>query len=326
MRCLFFLKTELMQNHAGQVLDGNLSTSIELAVDNLRNDLLIGLPTETVYGLAALASRPKAIAKIFEVKARPTSHPLILHIADYQQLEKWTKNIPQSARNICKHFWPGPLTVILMRTPNVCDEITGKRETVAIRIPNHKVALSLLNSLNDGLVAPSANRFGKVSPTCAKHVVDDLGDDVSLVLDGGICEIGVESTIIDCTSNSPQILRSGGISKSDLEEIGKIEIVQSDGDSRAPGMLEKHYAPICRVELLDGLQQAMHRLNEISAQGLAAEILDFNDDLEMYAKQLYARLRQADDRQIHTVLAVMPSSGGLGDAIRDRLIKASAAN
>ena len=315
-----------MQNHAGQVLDGNLSTSIELAVDNLRNDLLIGLPTETVYGLAALASRPKAIAKIFEVKARPTSHPLILHIADYQQLEKWTKNIPQYARNICKHFWPGPLTVILMRTANVCDEITGKRETVAIRIPNHKVALSLLNSLNDGLVAPSANRFGKVSPTCAKHVIDDLGDDVSLVLDGGICEIGVESTIIDCTSNSPQILRAGGVSKSELEEIGKIEITQSDGDSRAPGMLEKHYAPNCRVELLDSLQQAMHRLNEISAQGLAAEILDFNDDLEMYAKQLYARLRQADDRKIHTVLAVMPSSGGLGDAIRDRLIKASAAN
>ena len=315
-----------MQNHAGQILDGNLSTSIELAVDNLRNDLLIGLPTETVYGLAALASHPKAIAKIFEVKARPTNHPLILHIADYQQLEKWAKNIPQYARNICEHFWPGPLTVILMRSKNVCDEITGKRETVAIRIPNHKVALSLLNSLNDGLVAPSANRFGKVSPTCAKHVVDDLGDDVSLVLDGGICEIGVESTIIDCTSNSPQILRSGGISKSDLEEIGKIEIAQSDGDSRAPGMLEKHYAPICRVELLDSLQQAMHRLNEISAQGLAVEILDFNDDLEMYAKQLYARVRLADDRQIHTVLAVMPSSGGLGDAIRDRLIKACAAN
>ena len=315
-----------MQNYASRILDGNLATSIDLAVANLRNDLLIGLPTETVYGLAALASHPKAISKIFQVKARPTSHPLILHIADYQQLEKWAKDIPQYARNICKNFWPGPLTVILMRTENVCDEITGNRETVAIRIPNHKVALSLLNSLNDGLVAPSANRFGKVSPTCAKHVVDDLGDDVSLVLDGGICEIGVESTIIDCTSNSPQILRSGGISKSDLEEIGKIEIAQSDGDSRAPGMLEKHYAPICRVELLDSLQQAMHRLNEISAQGLAVEILDFNDDLEMYAKQLYARLRLADDRQIHTVLAVMPSSGGLGDAIRDRLIKACAAN
>jgi len=315
-----------MQNHASQILDGNLSTSIKLAVDNLRNDLLIGLPTETVYGLAALASRPKAIAKIFEVKARPTAHPLILHIADFQQLEKWAKNIPQYAKNICEHFWPGPLTVILMRTAVVCDEITGKRETVAIRIPNHKVALSLLNILNDGLVAPSANRFGKVSPTCAKHVIDDLGDDVSLVLDGGICEIGVESTIIDCTSNKPQILRSGGVSKSELEEIGKTEISQSDGDSRAPGMLEKHYAPNCRVELLDSLQRAIHRLNEISAQGLVAEILDFNDDLEMYAKQLYARLRQADDRKIYTVLAVMPSSGGLGDAIRDRLIKAAAAN
>jgi L-threonylcarbamoyladenylate synthase len=212
-----------------------------------------------------------------------------------------------------------------MRTINVCDEITGKRETVAIRIPNHKVALSLLNSLNDGLVAPSANRFGKVSPTCAKHVVNDLGDDVSLVLDGGICDIGIESTIIDCTSDRPQILRSGAISKSELEEIGKIEIADSDGDSRAPGMLEKHYAPNCRVELVENPQQALHRFDEISAQGLVAEILDF-DDLEMYAKQLYARLRQADDRKIHTVFAVMPSSGGLGDAIRDRLIKAAASN
>jgi len=323
---LISLKIDLMQDRVEQILDGNLSTSIKLAVDNLRNDLLIGLPTETVYGLAALASHPKAIAKIFQVKARPTNHPLILHLANYQQLEKWAKNIPQYAINICKHFWPGPLTVILMRTTNVCDEITGGRETVAIRIPNHKVALSLLNSLNDGLVAPSANRFGKVSPTCAKHVVDDLGDDVSLVLDGGTCEIGVESTIIDCTLNRPQILRSGGISKSEIEEIGKIEIAQSDGDSRAPGMLEKHYAPNCRVELVDSSQQATLRFIEISAQGLTAEIMDFQDDLKLYANQLYARLRQADERSIHTVLAVMPGSGGLGDAIRDRLIKAAASN
>ena len=315
-----------MQNNASRILDGNLATSIDLAVANLRNDLLIGLPTETVYGLAALASHPKAISKIFQVKARPTSHPLILHIADYRQLEKWAKDIPQYARNICKHFWPGPLTVILMRTENVCDEITGNREKVAIRIPNHKVALSLLNSLNDGLVAPSANRFGKVSPTCAKHVVDDLGDDVSLVLDGGTCEIGVESTIIDCSLSRPQILRSGAISIIELEEIGKIKIAQSDGISRASGMLEKHYAPNCRVEIVDSSQQALQRFDEISDQGLTAEIIDFYDDLEMYAKQLYARLRQADDRNIHTVLAVMPSKGGLGDAIRDRLIKAAAAN
>ena len=315
-----------MQNNASRILDGNLATSIDLAVANLRNDLLIGLPTETVYGLAALASHPKAISKIFQVKARPTSHPLILHIADYRQLEKWAKDIPQYARNICKHFWPGPLTVILMRTENVCDEITGNRETVAIRIPNHKVALSLLNSLNDGLVAPSANRFGKVSPTSAKHVIDDLGDDVSLVLDGGTCEIGVESTIIDCSSNRPQILRSGAISIIELEEIGKIKFAQSDGISRASGMLEKHYAPNCQVELVDSSQQALQRFVEISDQGLTAEIIDFYDDLEMYAKQLYARLRQADDRNIHTVLAVMPSKGGLGDAIRDRLIKAAAAN
>ncbi len=314
-----------MSDHALQIQDGRLTPSIDLAIRYLNDDLLIGLPTETVYGLAALASRPKAIAKIFQVKARPTNHPLILHLANYRQLEKWAQNVPSYVEILCEKFWPGPLTVILQRTTKVCDEITGARETVAIRIPNNQVALTLLKKLDDGLVAPSANRFGKVSPTSAKHVVDDLGDDVSLVLDGGDCEIGVESTILDCTRSMPQILRSGAITKDVLESVAKISIALSDGESRASGMLEKHYAPNCRVELVETTADAERRSSELVSENQQVQILDFFGDAVSYANQLYARLRQADQSGTDVVIAVMPINAGLGEAIRDRLIKASAA-
>ena len=314
-----------MSDHAPQIQDGRLTSSIDLAIRYLNDDLLIGLPTETVYGLAALASRPKAIAKIFQVKARPTNHPLILHLANYRQLEKWAQNVPSYVQVLCEKFWPGPLTVVLQRTTRVCDEITGARETVAIRIPNNQVALTLLKKLDDGLVAPSANRFGKVSPTSAKHVVDDLGDDVSLVLDGGDCEIGVESTILDCTRSMPQILRSGAITKDVLESVAKISIALSDGESRASGMLEKHYAPNCRVELVETTADAERRSSELVSENQQVQILDFFGDAVSYANQLYARLRQADQSGTDVVIAVMPINAGLGEAIRDRLIKASAA-
>ncbi len=315
-----------MPEHDTQIQDGRLSASIDLAVRYLRDDLLIGLPTETVYGLAALASRPKAISKIFQVKARPTDHPLILHLASYRQLEKWAQNVPSYVEVLCEKFWPGPLTIVLQRTPQVCDEITGARETVAIRVPNHQVALALLNRIDDGLVAPSANRFGKVSPTSAKHVVDDLGDQVALVLDGGVCDIGVESTILDCTRSSPQILRHGAISKDELESAANISINLSDGESRASGMLEKHYAPNCRLELVETTADAKRRAAELVSEDQKIEILDFFGDLIVYANQLYARLRQADQSGVDVIIAVMPINTGLGEAIRDRLTKASAAS
>ena len=315
-----------MPDRDTQIQDGRLSASIDLAVRYLRDDLLIGLPTETVYGLAALASRPKAISKIFQVKARPTNHPLILHLANYRQLEKWAQNVPLYVEVLCEKFWPGPLTIVLQRTPQVCDEITGARETVAIRVPNHQVALALLNRIDDGLVAPSANRFGKVSPTSAKHVVDDLGDQVALVLDGGVCDIGVESTILDCTRSSPQILRHGAISKDELESAANISINLSDGESRASGMLEKHYAPNCRLELVETTADAKRRAAELVSEDQKIEILDFFGDLIVYANQLYARLRQADQSGVDVIIAVMPINTGLGEAIRDRLTKASAAS
>ena len=314
-----------MSDHAPQIQDGRLTPSIDLAIRYLNDDLLIGLPTETVYGLAALASRPKAIAKIFQVKARPTNHPLILHLANYRQLEKWAQNVPSYVEILCEKFWPGPLTVVLQRTTRVCDEITGARETVAIRIPNNQVALTLLKKLDDGLVAPSANRFGKVSPTSAKHVVDDLGDEVALVLDGGDCEVGVESTILDCTRSMPQILRSGAITKDELELVAKISIALSDGESRASGMLEKHYAPNCRVELVETTADAERLSSELVSENQKVQILDFFGDVVSYANQLYARLRQADQSGTDVVIAVMPINAGLGEAIRDRLTKASAA-
>lgn len=314
-----------MSDQTSQIQDGRLTVSIDLAVKYLKDDLLIGLPTETVYGLAALASRPKAIAKIFQVKARPTNHPLILHLANYRQLEKWARNIPAYVEVLCDNFWPGPLTIVLQRTERVCDAITGARETVAIRVPNNQVALNLLKKLDDGLVAPSANRFGKVSPTSAKHVVDDLGDEVALVLDGGNCEIGVESTILDCTRSVPQILRLGAITKDELESVAKISIALSDGESRASGMLEKHYAPNCRVELVETAADAKRRQSELLSENQKVQILDFLGDVVSYANQLYARLRQADSSGIDVVVAVIPVNVGLGEAIRDRLTKASAA-
>ena len=314
-----------MSDQTSQIQDGRLTASIDLAVKYLKDDLLIGLPTETVYGLAALASRPKAIAKIFQVKARPTSHPLILHLANYRQLEKWARNIPAYVEVLCDNFWPGPLTIVLQRTERVCDAITGARETVAIRVPNNQVALTLLKKLDDGLVAPSANRFGKVSPTSAKHVVDDLGDEVALVLDGGNSEIGVESTILDCTRSSPQILRLGAITKDELESVAKISIALSDGESRASGMLGKHYAPNCRVELVETAADAKRRQSELVSENQKVQILDFLGDVVSYANQLYARLRQADQSGIDVVIAVIPINVGLGEAIRDRLTKASAA-
>ena len=308
-----------------EILDGTLETSIDSAIEFLRAGKLIGLPTETVYGLAGLASNKIAVQKVFVVKKRPLDHPLILHISSYEDLDNWAQDIPEYARIISKQIWPGPLTIILRRTNKVCDEITGGRETVAIRVPYHDAALRLLRKLNDGVVAPSANRFGKVSPTTAQHVVDDLGSDVSVVLDGGECLIGIESTILDCTLPTPQLLRPGAISTEQIRNICGVIVDESRGESRAPGMLEKHYAPNCRVELTESRVDAEVRLQILKSSNETAQILDFSGDLIRYATNLYSSLRQADAQGIQVVVVVLPPAIGLGVAIRDRLAKASRA-
>ena len=315
-----------MSRNKSNILNGADSSSIDIAVRALQRDLLVAIPTETVYGLAARASSPSAVKKIFVVKGRPIGHPLILHVANKQDLSLWSQELSNNARLLAEKYWPGPLTIIVKRNDKVCDEITGGRDTVAIRCPNHPVATELLIRLTDAIVAPSANHFGKVSPTSARHVAEDFGDEISVILDGGECSIGVESTIIDCTTEPPQILRAGAISADQIKRECNITIASATGDSRASGMLDKHYAPNCTVELVDDRKDADVRLNQLNGDGRSSEIIDFGDDLQMFAHEPYARLRDADKRLIDVVITVKPPMSGIGIAINERLEKAANSN
>jgi L-threonylcarbamoyladenylate synthase len=289
------------------------------AVAVLRAGGLVAIPTETVYGLAADASNPDAVRRIFAVKARPAHHPLIVHIAAADYLGDWAATIPVSAAVLAEACWPGPLTLLVPRATQVLDVVTGGLPTVGVRVPAHPLTLELLARFGGGLAAPSANRFGRVSPTTAAHVHADLGEDVDLILDGGPCPVGVESTIVDCTVDPPQVLRPGGISAEEIAALLDIALGDAAGLSRAPGMLESHYAPRCRVLLVGSIDEA----KLLAATHPEAEILD-DDDLVHYAHSLFSRLRDADDRGIATVIAVLPPATGLGHAIRDRLTKAAA--
>jgi L-threonylcarbamoyladenylate synthase len=277
-----------------------------------------------VYGLAAVALNEEAVSRVFRVKGRPTSHPLIVHLSPKDDINRWGV-LNSTAHLIAETFWPGPLTLLVPRTRLVPDWVTGGRDTVALRIPANDMTIALLESLNNAVVAPSANRFGRVSPTTAQHVVDDLGDSVDLVLDGGQCAIGIESTIVECTDSSVQILRPGKVSAVEIAKVTGLDISMTDGPSRAPGMLLAHYAPSAQVELCDSLSDARARLEHYAARGTPAEILH-HEDPAVYALSLYDDLRSADLRGSEVVMAVLPPLGGLGAAIRDRLTKAAAAH
>ena len=306
-----------------RILDGNNESEIDECVKALRAGSVIGIPTETVYGLAAIATNSSAINLVFTIKERPTSHPLILHIADVSMLDDWATNLSSEARALCKKFWPGPLTLILHKSDKVLTEVTGGRDTVAIRCPNHSVTTKLLKKLNDAVVAPSANKFGKVSPTTAKHVVNDLGSDISIVLDGGDCSIGLESTIIDCTTTPPQLLRTGAITAEQILRECNITVVSASGESRAPGMLEKHYAPVCRVVLVSSSQEGLIEAQRYVADGFKVRLLDLNEDLDMFARLLYSSLRTADKDGITVAIVVRAPMKGIGFAINERLEKAA---
>ena len=306
-----------------RILDGNSESEIDECVEMLRAGSVIGIPTETVYGLAAIATNSSAINLVFTTKERPTSHPLILHIADVSMLDDWATNISSEARALCKKFWPGPLTLILHKSDKVLTEVTGGRDTVAIRCPNHSVTTKLLKKLNDAVVAPSANKFGKVSPTTAKHVVNDLGSDISIVLDGGDCSIGLESTIIDCTTTPPQLLRTGAITAKQILQECNITVVAASGESRAPGMLEKHYAPVCRVVLVSSSQEGLIEAQRYVADGFKVRLLDLNEDLDKFARLLYSSLRTADKDGINVAIVVRAPMNGMGFAINERLEKAA---
>jgi L-threonylcarbamoyladenylate synthase len=317
---------------------------LERAVAALRAGGLVALPTETVYGLAVDAENELAVRRLFAVKGRPVDHPVIVHVAGVDALGGWARAVPPAARALAEAFWPGPLTLVLPRTGRAHDLVTGGQDTVGVRVPAHPLALSVLAAFGGGLAAPSANRFGRVSPTTAAHVADDLGSDVDVVLDGGPCAVGIESTIVDLAGDPevPRILRSGAITRDDVARVTGRRVRMAggaggDGGVRAPGMLAAHYAPRAGVELvsaeeagpraaaLGGRRVVLVAPPEVSAPALTlARRIDAPSDPEGFARRLYAMLREADARGAEVALVVPPASSGAGEAVRDRLRRAAA--
>ena len=298
-----------------------IGTSIDRAIEILRNGGVIGFPTETVYGLAADASNSVAVNRIFDIKGRPRNHPLIVHLDSLAEARFWSADWSPSAEILGALFWPGPLTVIVAKALTVQHEVTGGLETIALRVPNHAVALEVLQGLEGGVAAPSANKFGKVSPTTAEHVLNDLGSEVDYILDGGPCSIGLESTIIDCSANTIQILRPGGISRELVSQVVPVA-EQMTGPSRAPGMLDSHYAPSCHLTVVADVNEAQSLL-ATQAVTQQVRIIDGSSDPTLFATQMYSQLRQCDDDGIDQAIVTLPSPNGIGIAIRDRLLKAA---
>jgi len=312
--------------------------SIERAVTILRGGGLVAFPTETVYGLGADAANAAAVRHLFAVKGRPPDHPVIVHGGDASILDRWGRDVPALAGSLAERCWPGPLTIVVRRAAHVLDDVTGGLDSVGVRVPDQPIALALLQSFGDGVAAPSANRYGRVSPTSAEDVRRDLGDDVDLVLDGGPCAVGVESTIVDCTTDDVVILRPGGVTRERIEEIvGRPVRERRAGDQRAPGSTASHYAPRARVELVvvDALATRAKSLVDASRsvgvlamaplaplpEGVVA--LDAPADVESFARVLYARLRAADARELDVLLVVPPPAVGIGIAVGDRLRRAA---
>ncbi len=294
---------------------------------------LVAFPTETVYGLGADASNSKAVARIYSVKGRPIDHPLIVHIASMDRMGDWVSDVPEYAIALAREFWPGPMTLVLKRSELAGDFVTGGQDTVGVRVPDHVVALALLEAFErsggKGVAAPSANRFGHVSPTTATAVVEELADYLSkddLVLDGGACAVGVESTIIDCTGLLPRVLRPGAISTAMIEEVTGLNALNVDGVDaiRVSGSLENHYAPAAKVLLCEvpiaGQGFIAHK-NIETPRGVI-RLASPSDD-EEFAQILYSALRQADAQGLAEVVVVQPIGIGIGVAIRDRLARAS---
>jgi L-threonylcarbamoyladenylate synthase len=311
------------------------SKDVAAAVAALRRGGLVAFPTETVYGLGADATDVAALHRLYAVKRRPPEHPVIVHLGDARDFEAWTTGAPMWAIALGDACWPGPLTLVARRSSRVPDEVTGGQDTVGIRVPDHPLALRLLDEFGGGVAAPSANRFGQVSPTTAQDVKDDLGDDVDVILDGGPCAVGVESTIVDCTGEEPRVLRPGGITAERIETLTG-RAVASASTVRAPGMLASHYSPRARVELVDDAAVAP-RVAALVADGkrvgvLAArppvvpdpvEVLTAAEDPEIYARDLYRHLRAADFHGLDVLLVVPPPATGIGVAVNDRLRRAA---
>jgi len=306
--------------------------NIKQAAMGLKYGALVAFPTETVYGLGADAENEAAINRMYQVKNRPKDHPVIVHIADLDDVEFWAEDLPDYAIELMREFWPGPMTLLLHRSANVGNFLTGNQEVIGIRIPNHTLALTLLSEFKKvgghGIAAPSANRYGAVSPTIASAVEMELkpylhSDD--LILDGGPCLVGVESTIIDCTTNNPRILRPGAITKEMIEASTGISVQTPEGEfARVSGSNEKHYAPKAKVEIAttanpnDGFIALKEIATPVGAVRLAQPV-----SLEDYARQLYSALRKGDDLGLNKIVIVPPDGDGLAIAIRDRINRAA---
>ncbi|GAB2764559.1 L-threonylcarbamoyladenylate synthase [Streptomyces bullii] len=310
-----------------------------MAAGVLRAGGLVAFPTETVYGLGANAEDSAAVARVFQVKGRPPSHPLIVHIRGAEHLGDWVEDVPASARLLAERFWPGPLTLVLRRGRRVPLDATGGLETVAVRVPDHPLALALLSAFGGGVAAPSANRFGSVSPTTADHVRTELDDAVDFVLDGGPCEVGVESTIVDATGDIPSILRPGGVTREDLEAVLGCPIaVPSTSRVRVPGQHPSHYEPRARVVLVEPekvvaeaelAQQLGHQVGVLLPPSYADTpvkahaVLAVPGSMAAYARGRYGFLRELDLRGCDLIVASLPTEEGLGAAIANRLRRAA---
>ena len=316
-----------------QIISKPTQDEIKSAAKALKNGHLVSFPTETVYGLGADATNEKAVGKIYAAKGRPTNHPVIVHISSASQLDNWASEIPEYAIRLGRAYWPGPMTLILKRNSRALNFITGGQESVGLRVPNHQVALALTREFEElggfGIAAPSANRFGSVSPTTAQAVEEEIGgflggDD--LILDDGQCKIGVESSIIDCTQVNPVLLRPGAITKEMIEEVTglKVSLKADESEIRASGLLDSHYAPKARVILGltaqpgDGFIALDQIPTPIGSLRLASPA-----SIEDYARDLYGALRLGDQLGLNKIYVVEPEGPGLAIAIRDRLGKAS---
>jgi L-threonylcarbamoyladenylate synthase len=301
------------------------------AIALLRQGELVGMPTETVYGLAADARNEIAVGKIFALKGRPSNHPLIVHLADAEQMRAWAANIPDHAWELAAQFWPGPMTMILNKLPGVLDVITGGQDSIGLRVPAHPVALALLKGFEDGLAAPSANRFGRISPTTAQHVHDEFGASLSLVLDGGPCAVGIESTIVDARSAELRILRPGSISAGAISAAGyPVTQGQNAHSPRVSGALESHYAPrtpavLCaRSKLESALAgDALLAIGHLPVRSVDDGIA-LSTKPELFATALYSSLRALDLRGAKRILIEAPPTDSQWDAINDRLRRACA--
>ncbi len=317
-----------------EIISNPSQVEIKRAAQELKDGHLVAFPTETVYGLGADATNEKAVSRVYSVKGRPNDHPLIVHISSINELDKWAVDIPEYAIKLAEEFWPGPMTLILNRGYIAKDFITGAQDSIGLRVPNHVLALSLINEFEKlggiGIAAPSANRFGALSPTSAEAVEDELGNYLhseDLILDGGQSKIGVESTIIGCSKAYPVILRPGAITIEMVENVTGIKtpVNLEKNDTRASGLLEAHYSPKAKV-LINELVKPGDGF--IAAQDIktpkGAIRLSSPETIEQYANDLYRALRSGDQKMLKRIVVIPPAGEGLASAIRDRLYKAAA--